>query len=197
MKDEIFSLGQLFEDVQMQNVFADGKTFVDCTPNSEPAFIQQRYEEQKSEPGFNISTFVSEHFTLPKTYSTGYKSVAGRPVKDHLELLWNELTRQPEDLKNSLIPLPHPYIVPGGRFREIYYWDSYFTMLGLQVSGRIDMIQSMVDNFSYLIDEVGYIPNGNRTYYVGRSQPPFYASMVKLLSEVKGTDILTDYLPQL
>lgn len=197
MKDEIFSLGKLFEDVQMQNVFADGKTFVDCTPNSAPAFIQKRYNEQKNEPGFNISTFVSEHFTLPETYSTGYKSVAERPVKDHLELLWNELTRQPEDSKNSLISLPHPYIVPGGRFREIYYWDSYFTMLGLQVSGRIGMIQSMVDNFSYLIDEVGYIPNGNRTYYIGRSQPPFYACMVNLLSEEKGKNILVDYLSQL
>lgn len=197
MKNEIFLLGELFEDVQMQNVFADGKTFVDCTPTSEPAFIQQHYEEQKSEPGFNISTFVNEHFTLPKTYSTGYKSEAERPIKEHLELLWNELTRQPEDSNSSLISLPHPYIVPGGRFREIYYWDSYFTMLGLQVSGRIDLIQSMVDNFSCLIDQVGYIPNGNRTYYLGRSQPPFYACMVKLLSEVKGKNILVDYLPQL
>src|SRR5688572_10145571 len=119
MKDEIFSLGRLFEDVQMQNVFADGKTFVDCTPNSEPAFIQQRYEEQKNEPGFDIAKFVSEHFTLPKTYSTGYKSEADRSLIEHLELLWDELTRQPEDSNNSLIPLPHSYIVPGGRFREI------------------------------------------------------------------------------
>ncbi len=141
MKDEIFSLGKLFEDVQMQNVFTDSKSFVDCTPNSKSEFIQQLYEEQKNEPEFNISTFVSEHFTLPKTFSTGYKSDSERPIKDHLELLWNELTRHPEDSNNSLIPLPHSYIVPGGRFREIYYWDSYFTMLGLQVSGRDDMIK--------------------------------------------------------
>jgi alpha,alpha-trehalase len=46
----------------------------------------------------------------------------------------------------SLIPLPYPYIVPGGRFQEIYYWDSYFTMLGLSVSGRFDLIENMVDN---------------------------------------------------
>ncbi len=197
MKDEIFSLGKLFESVQMQNVFADGKTFVDCTPNLELAIIQQLYEEQKNEPEFNFSTFVSEHFTLPKNYSSGYKSEADRSLKDHLELLWDELTRQPEDSNNSLIPLPYPYIVPGGRFREIYYWDSYFTMLGLQVSGRTGMIQCMVDNFSYLIDRLGYIPNGNRTYYIGRSQPPFYACMVKLLSEIKGKDILVNYLPQL
>jgi alpha,alpha-trehalase len=49
----------------------------------------------------------------------------------------------------SLIPLPYPYIVPGGRFQEIYYWDSYFTMLGLSVSGRFDLIENMVDNFLF------------------------------------------------
>ncbi len=70
-------------------------------------------------------------------------------------------------------------------------------MLGLQVSRRIEMIQNMVDNFSYLIDHIGYIPNGNRTYYIGRSQPPFYASMVNLLREEKGESVLMKYLPQL
>ena len=70
-------------------------------------------------------------------------------------------------------------------------------MLGLQVSGRVDLIQNMVDNFAFLVDKVGYIPNGNRTYYIGRSQPPFFASMVNLLSEEKGRRILLDYLPQL
>jgi alpha,alpha-trehalase len=73
----------------------------------------------------------------------------------------------------SLIPLPYPYIVPGGRFQEIYYWDSYFTMLGLSVSGRFDLIENMVDNFSFLIKTLGHIPNGNRSYYISRSQPPF------------------------
>ena len=166
-------------------------------PSFELSFIQKSYEEQKHEPGFDLSTFVHEHFILPKTYSTKYVSVTGRPIVEHIEMLWDELTRQPEEGETSLIPLPHPYIVPGGRFREIYYWDSYFTMLGLQVSKRIDMIQNMVDNFSYLIDHIGYIPNGNRTYYIGRSQPPFYACMVNLLSEEKGENILIDYLPQL
>ena len=121
-------------------------------------------------------------------------SISGRPINEHIEMLWYELSKQPEDKHSSLISLPHPYIVPGGRFREIYYWDSYFTMLGLQVSGKTELIQNMVDNFSFLIDKFGYIPNGNRTYFLGRSQPPFYASMVKLLGEEKGENILVDYL---
>ncbi len=98
---------------------------------------------------------------------------------------------------SSLIPLPYPYIVPGGRFDEIYYWDSYFSMLGLQVSGKIDVIESMLDNFSWLIENVGYIPSGNRTYYLGRSQPPFYALMVDLLAEEKGCEVFVKYLPSL
>ncbi|MDH4057707.1 MAG: trehalase family glycosidase, partial [Cyclobacteriaceae bacterium] len=78
----------------------------------------------------------------------------------------------------------------------IYYWDSYFTMLGLEVSGRTDLIKNMVDNFSFLIDTIGYIPNGNRTYFIGRSQPPFFSLMVKLLS-LHEEDTLSKYLPQL
>src|SRR5205823_12741600 len=74
------------------------------------------------------------------------------------------LPRRPDtvDARPSLIPLPNPYVVPGGRFREVYYWDSYFTMLGLIASGRTDLMKSMLDNFAHLIRTVGHIPNGNR-----------------------------------
>ncbi len=197
MKD-IFSSGELFEQVQLQNIFPDGKTFVDCTPLYELSNIIKKYEEQNNKNDFNLSVFVHENFSLPKTYSTRFVSKKSRPITEHIELLWDELTRAPEkENDSSLIQLPHPYIVPGGRFREIFYWDSYFTMLGLQVSGRIDMMQNMVDNFSYLIDKFEYIPNGNRTYFLGRSQPPFYASMIKLLSQEKGENILIKYLPEM
>ena len=70
-------------------------------------------------------------------------------------------------------------------------------MLGLKASGKNEMLENMVNNFSYLIDKVGYIPNGNRTYYIGRSQPPFYSLMVTLLASVKGEEILPVYLVQL
>ncbi len=193
----IFSLGELFERVQLERIFPDGKTFVDYTPKTDLSSIRERYEEQKNEPNFDLSFFVHEYFIEPKSISSGYKSDTTRPIEEHLESLWNVLTRQPEKTNDSLVDLPNPYIVPGGRFREIYYWDSYFTMLGLQVSNRVEMIQDMINNFSYLIDRFGYIPNGNRTYFVGRSQPPFFASMVQLLAEEKGKDILIEYLPRL
>ena len=120
---------------------------------------------------------------------------------DHIRNLWPHLERKGLSASlqegNSLIPLPNPYIVPGGRFNEIYYWDSYFTMLGLRLSDRVVDIKNMIDNFAYLIDQFGFIPNGNRTYFLGRSQPPFFSLMVKLLAEIQGTDTLTVYLPSL
>jgi alpha,alpha-trehalase len=193
----IFSLGELFERVQTEKIFPDNKTFVDCTPNSDLSHIHDRYEKEKNDPGFDLSAFVHTHFTLPVSFKTDFVTVKGRPIKEHIERLWDFLTRQPEESHNSLVPLPKPYIVPGGRFREIYYWDSYFTMLGLQISKRVDLIQNMVDNFGYLIDQFGYIPNGNRTYFLGRSQPPFFAGMISVLAEEKGVDIFVKYLPRL
>ena len=70
-------------------------------------------------------------------------------------------------------------------------------MLGLKVSGKYDLLENMVNNFSYLIDTVGYIPNGNRSYFIGRSQPPFYSLMITLLAGIRGKNILVKYLPQL
>jgi alpha,alpha-trehalase len=86
-------------------------------------------------------------------------------------------------------------MVPGGRFREIYYWDSYFTMLGLQESKETELMENMVRNFAYLINTYGHIPNGNRSYYLSRSQPPFFSLMVGLLAEVEGDSVYQTYLP--
>jgi alpha,alpha-trehalase len=194
--DERF--GQLFVDVQMTKVFPDGKTFVDCTPLKTTDEILQAYNEEKDKTGFELKAFVLEHFELPKNYASGFQSDTSKTTENHINSLWPVLTRQPEAGNlGSIIALPHPYIVPGGRFGEIYYWDSYFTMLGLQVAGKTEMIEHMVNNFAFLIDSVGFIPNGNRTYFLSRSQPPFFAQMVKLLAEEKGDDIVQRYLPQL
>ena len=190
--------GDLFEAVQMNQVFPDGKTFVDATPKKVTDEIMKQYQDLRSDPNFNLDQFVNTYFDPPKNYSTGFKADISLPVEQHINLLWNVLTRQPDKAdKGSLFPLPHPYIVPGGRFGEIYYWDSYFTMLGLQVDGKIEMIENMVKNFAYLIDKVGFIPNGNRTYFLSRSQPPFFSKMVHLLADSKGEQVIPTYLPQL
>jgi alpha,alpha-trehalase len=196
---QIESLSPLYEAVQTSGRFPDSKFFVDCTPKSAPETILEAYKIAVLSPDFNLENFVETHFELPQTPDTGYQST-NKPISEHLHQLWDVLKRSPtppDAPPSSLIPLPNPYIVPGGRFREVYYWDSYFTMLGLRVSGRVDIIQDMVDNFSYLIDNVGFVPNGNRSYYLGRSQPPFFALMVNLLADLKGPEILLQYRHQL
>ncbi len=103
-----------------------------------------------------------------------YVPPKGQTLRQHIDGLWPVLTRSTVEVEkwDSLLPLPKPYVVPGGRFREVYYWDSYFTMLGLAESGHWDKVEDMVANFAAEIDAWGHIPNGNRTYYLSRSQPP-------------------------
>jgi alpha,alpha-trehalase len=188
----------LFHEVQMQAVFPDSKTFPDCIPLFSPQVIMNKYTASADKPGFDLKVFVLANFRLPDAPGAAFKSTADKPVDEHIKDLWKILTRQPNTTRNSsLIPLPHPYVVPGGRFREIYYWDSYFTMLGLQASGEKQLIRNMVDNFTYLINTQGFIPNGNRTYFTSRSQPPFFSLMVGILAEVEGKQVWTQYLPVL
>ncbi|OAG32318.1 alpha,alpha-trehalase [Nematocida displodere] len=85
---------------------------------------------------------------------------------------------------NSLIALNKPFIVPGGRFREIYYWDSFWIAKGLLLTGHEDMASSMKDNFVQLISLFGFVPNGNRWYYQKRSQPPYFLQMLTDSREV-------------
>jgi alpha,alpha-trehalase len=91
---------------------------------------------------------------------------------------------RPEELKApGLLYLPNPYIVPGGRFNEMYGWDSYFIGLGLEADHREDLAKGMVDNFLFEIENYGAVLNANRTYYLTRSQPPFLTSMIRAVFE--------------
>jgi alpha,alpha-trehalase len=189
---------ELFEAVQLSRVFPDSKTFVDCAPEFEPEQILDEYRHQHARAGFSLPEFVHTHFAVPEIYESHYVSVAGQPLREHIDGLWDVLTRQPHShpARSSLLPVPFDYIVPGGRFSELYYWDSYFTMLGLAESGRCDLLKSMAGNFGHLIDTYGHIPNGTRTYYLSRSQPPVFALMIELFEQ---HDVCTamQYLPQL
>jgi alpha,alpha-trehalase len=192
-------LGRLFQDVQLAGVFADSKTFVDARPRLPPAAIAARYDSVRGSPGFSLPAFVERHFELPRLVAADFRADTSRTMEEHIRALWAVLTRpvETDDPRSSLIPLPHPYVVPGGRFREVYYWDSYFTMLGLIESGRTDLVRSMLDNFAYLVRTVGHIPNGNRTYYLSRSQPPFFTAMVGLYAGVTDTLQAMAYLEAL
>ncbi|GAA4442729.1 alpha,alpha-trehalase TreF [Ravibacter arvi] len=196
--DFLQEFGVLFRDVQMSGIFSDSITFNDCIPKHSPAEILAKYNTEQEEADFDLADFVLENFDFPDFKPQHYESRLDRPIADHIELLWEILTREHlAESGSSLIPLPNPYIVPGGRFRGLYYWDSYFNMLGLEESGKIDLIESMLENFSFLIGELGFIPNANRTYYLGRSQPPVFVLMIEILSHHKGPQTWDRYLPYL
>ena len=190
--------GELFTDIQLQKVFADGKTFVDCTPKRKVADIMYDYGIMKGKD-FDLKKFVAANFNLPATPAYNYSSNNKEDLASHIKNLWAVLKRAPDQNieGSSLLPLPYPYIVPGGRFREIYYWDSYFTMLGLRESNEWQMINNMINNFAYLINTYGHVPNGNRSYYLSRSQPPYFAMMVNLLAEKYGPSVYAKYQKEL
>ena len=87
----------------------------------------------------------------------------------------------------GLLYLPNKYVVPGGRFNEMYGWDSYFILLGLVHDGKMDLARGMVENFFFEIEHYGAILNANRTYFFTRSQPPFLSSMIREVYEHPGT----------
>lgn len=194
--DPAHDLGPLFHDIQMAQVFADSKTLVDSRPLEAPAALGARYLAEKGAAGFELKAFVNRWFTQPMPAATVPGSATTTGMEQHIRDLWPLLTRAADsvDARSSLIPLPKPYVVPGGRFREVYYWDSYFTMLGLIDSKRTDLVGNMLDNFAHLITTVGHIPNGNRTYYLGRSQPPYFAAMVGLFAAATDTAQAMKYL---
>ena len=192
--------GQLYRDVELSHQFTDSKTFADMVPDRAPEQILKRYHAQRSVRGFDLHTFVDTYFHLPPRPVAQPASTQVTTVSEHIRALWQVLRRDPDhDISpwSSLLPLPNAYIVPGDRFDEVYYWDSYFIMLGLEQDGQHDLALAEIDNFAALIDRYGHIPNGNRSYYLSRSQPPFFAAMVALIADHDGDQVYVRYLPEL
>jgi alpha,alpha-trehalase len=189
----------LFKDVQLAAIFGDSKTFVDARPRPAPAAIAKLFADAHRASTFDLRAFVDRNFEMPRPVGRDFQTDTTQTMEEHIRALWPVLTRSADsaDARSSLIPLPNPYVVPGGRFREVYYWDSYFTMLGLVESDRVDLVRDMLDNFAYLVTTLGHIPNGNRTYYLGRSQPPFFAAMVGLYAKAADTTQALRYLDAL
>ena len=191
--------GDFFSVVQTDStLFGDSKTFVDALPLHPTDSILHQYLLEKGQAGFSMGAFLKKNFIIPSNQPSNYVSDNAQSVSAHITTLWDVLKRPADTLDiGSKLPLPNPYIVPGGRFREVYYWDSYFTMLGLVADNRVDEVEKIIDNFAFLLDKYGFIPNGNRSYYLTRSQPPFFACMVQLLATVKGDEVYIKYLPAL
>lgn len=189
----------LFDDVQQTRVYEDGKKFVDLVPRKKPHELRREYANQRRKPGFKIKDFVENYFYEFKPGGeTTYRPGADTTAREHVTNLWSELKRRNRKNRGSLFPLPYEYIVPGGRFSEQFYWDTYFIMLGLAADGKWKMINGMVKNYAYMIRKFGFIPTANRNYFLSRSQPPFFVHMVQLLSQKNGKlRTYAEYLPSM
>lgn len=104
-----------------------------------------------------------------------------KPAIDYIDGYWKVLTKTTDKKNSTFIPLPNPYVVPspvGNKnfaFEEQYYWDTYFTALGIDDE---KLVCGMLDNLIYLLNTFGMIPNGNRYYFTSRSQPPILTTLI-------------------
>ena len=170
--------GPLYEAVQRIKVFADNKSFVDLVPRDAPDAIMAAFHTEIPHTREELVAFVAKHFR-----AQGTPGSAGRlTMREHIKSLWTVLAKPPIAAVpgSSSLQLPNAFVVAGGRFNEMYYWDSYFTMLGLKADGEQQLIDSMLGNFVSLVQRYGHVPNGTRTYYLTRSQPPFLSLMMDL-----------------
>src|SRR5256714_15191908 len=103
--------------------------------------------------------------------------------EDFARISLRQLPAPPQPAAPGLLYLPRPYVVPGGRFNEMYGWDSYFIQTGLLRDGETELARDMVENFLYEIEHYGQILNANRTYYLTRSQPPLLNGIILPVSE--------------
>lgn len=179
------AFGPLYAQVESARLYPDSKTFADAVPLQAPRTILDDFAKERPATSSELRAFVERHFAVPAAAAANDAAPAAsrEPLAAHIAALWHTLARAPLQPPpySSQLPLGHPYVVPGGRFREIYYWDSYFTMLGLVRDGESALARGMVDNFADLIDRYGHVPNGSRSYYLSRSQPPVFFLMVGLL----------------
>lgn len=181
----------------MSKIFADSKTFVDMKILHPPEEVLENWdhfmEENEQNPSkYNIKKFVTENFEdgeeleywIGSDFTTQPKIIRKigdmivRNFTSSLMMIWLKLGRKvkrevfqyPE--RYSFIPIPNGFIIPGGRFKELYYWDSYWIVKGLLISGMTNTVKGMIENFFGIIDKYGFVPNGSRIYYLSRSQPP-------------------------
>ncbi|XP_050583012.1 trehalase-like isoform X5 [Bombus affinis] len=204
-KNDIYCHGELLHTIQMASIYKDSKTFVDMkmkfSPNETLLLFREFMESVNQTPTRNqIEQFINNTFDQEGSEFEEWNPVdwTSQPkflnkIHDHdlrkfasdLNQIWKMLGRKMKDDvrvnedRYSIIYVPNPVIVPGGRFREFYYWDSYWIVKGLLLSEMYTTVKGMLTNFVSLVDKIGFIPNGGRIYYARRSQPPMLIPMVE------------------
>ncbi|XP_055902770.1 trehalase-like [Eupeodes corollae] len=202
---EIYCRGDLLHTIQMAHLYKDSKTFVDMKLKNSPTVTIEKFKQfmQKTNNSPNqteVQNFVNDNFEdrgkefvswTPEDwienprFLNNIRNAKLRQFASDLNGIWKILGRKMIDdvHKNpeyySIIPVNNPVIVPGGRFIEFYYWDSFWIIRGLLHSQMYQTARGMLSNFLSIIQRLGFIPNGGRVYYAKRSQPPLLSGMIK------------------
>lgn len=203
-ESDVYCHGDLLHTVQMASIHKDSKTFVDMKqkhpPNVTLALFRDFMKRVNNNPTrHDVEQFVNDTFDPegsefedwdPADWTGNPKFLKKildgdlRKFASDLNHIWKMLGRKMKDDVRinedhySIIYVPNPVIVPGGRFREFYYWDSYWIIKGLLLSEMYTTVKGMLTNFVSIVDRIGLIPNGGRIYYTMRSQPPMLIPMV-------------------
>ncbi|XP_063167567.1 trehalase isoform X4 [Candoia aspera] len=216
----IYCTGELLRQVQQARLFQDDKHFVDMPLKSNPdVVLKQFWELVNATPGGVLSKpqlarFVEAHFLPPGQELESWtppdwtdsipllKKISDEKLQSWARALnakWKQLGRRMNpDIKvapwrYSAIYVPNPLVVPGGRFREYYYWDSFWVVAGLLLSNMAATAQGLIQNFLHLVSKFGHVPNGGRVYYERRSQPPLLTLMMEsYLSHTNNTEFLRE-----
>ena len=197
----VYCNNEMLSTIQLAHLFNDSKTFVDMPLSVPVEEVLLAFEELPTNPdNATLVNFLQNYFLeagsdLEEWIPSDWQSEPKQLIKIRsqslqqwalsLNELWKQLGKQlnssvyanPE--RHSLYPVPNPFIVPGGRFREFYYWDTYWIVNGLLACGMLETTQLTIENFYYFIDTLSYIPNGARVYYKERSQPPLFTQIIE------------------
>ncbi|PKS10475.1 hypothetical protein jhhlp_002226 [Lomentospora prolificans] len=219
----IYCHGDLLREVELARPFTDSKTFVDM-PGKKPldeilaAFeklekplkndtaLQDFLSEYFAEAGGEIVHVPTDELSTDPVFLDDIDDVVIREFVGKVIEIWPDLTRsyvgsgECEDCPDSYLPVNRTFVVAGGRFREPYYWDSYWIVEGLLRTGGdfIGISKNIIENFLDFVDEYGFVPNGARKYYLNRSQPPLLSQMVQAYVEhTNDTSILDKAVPLL
>ncbi|EQD46093.1 Glycoside hydrolase, family 37, partial [mine drainage metagenome] len=189
--------GPLFVRVQMDAIFPDGMTFVDAVPKAAPSIILRRYRKNYPRTRTALRRFVEQNFTLPAPDRT--RVPAAPTLRAHIALLWPLLTRPAtcHRCTRRSCTCPSRMSCPADASESSITGTPTSRCWGLIPDGRMASARDLIDDFSYLIRTYGHIPNGNRTFYLSRSQPPVYYLMVALLDPHDPARAWADHLSEL
>ncbi|XP_044732126.1 trehalase-like [Chrysoperla carnea] len=218
----VYCIGELLHVIQMKHLYPDSKRFVDKKLRVPPQQVLNNFAllkrikphlPESSLSKFLLKNFEDEHSLQQYTptdwapYPELLTKIKDRKLRKfalELHALWNVLSRRIyEDCminadKYSLLYVPKPFVIPGGRFREYYYWDSYWIIRGLLICDMYESAKHMIENYLYLVEKYGLIPNGGRLYYVDRSQPPLLAKMFDTYMDFTNDEpFLNEALPKI